>query len=136
MGIYYLIGGFGLFTGFLSGLLDIGSGIVMAPLLLYAPPLFGLEPLPMRIVAGLTITQSLLGCFSGGLSHRRRQFVSDRLSLYMGASIFLAATAGGVWSTYVSNEILLFAFAGLAFSASLLMLVPSRKTARILMLIS
>jgi len=117
MGIYILIGGLGLFTGFLSGLLGIGGGIVMAPLLLYIPPLFGFEPLPMRIVAGLTIAQGLLGCLSGALSHRRFRFVSDRLSLYMGTSIFLAALAGG-------NEILLVLFAGLALSASFLMLIP------------
>ena len=124
MEIYVLIGGLGLFTGFLSGLLGIGGGIVMAPLLLYAPPLFGFEPLPMRIVAGLTIVQGLLACLSGALSHRRFRFVSDRLSLYMGVSIFIAAIAGGVGSRYVSNEILLFLFAGLALSASFLMLIP------------
>ena len=124
MGIYILIGGLGLFTGFLSGLLGIGGGIVMAPLLLYIPPLFGFEPLPMRIVAGLTIAQGLLGCLSGALSHSRFRFVSNRLSLYMGASIFLAALAGGAGSRYVSNEILLFLFAGLALSASFLMLIP------------
>jgi len=39
-------------------------------------------------------------------------------------SIFIAAMAGGVGSSYVSNEILLFLFAGLAFSAAFLMLVP------------
>jgi len=124
MGIYVLIGGLGLFTGFLSGLLGIGGGIVMAPLLLYIPSLFGFEPLPMRIVAGLTIVQGLLGCLSGALSHRRFRFVSDRLSLYMGVSIFLAALAGGAGSSHVSNEILLFLFAGLALSASFLMLIP------------
>ncbi len=126
MGVYVLIGSLGLFTGFLSGLLGIGGGIVMAPLLLYVPPLFGFEPLPMRIVAGLTIVQGLLGCISGGLSHRRFRFVSDRLSLYMGASIFVAAMAGGAGSSYVSNEILLFLFAGLALSASFLMVIPVR----------
>lgn len=126
MGIYVLIGGLGLFTGFLSGLLGIGGGIVMAPLLLYIPPLFGFEPLPMRIVAGLTIVQGLLACLSGALSHRRFRFVSERLSLYMGTSIFLAALAGGAGSSYVSNEILLFLFAGLALSASFLMLIPVR----------
>jgi uncharacterized membrane protein YfcA len=124
MGVYVLIGGLGLFTGFLSGLLGIGGGIVMAPLLLYVPPLFGFEPLPMRIVAGLTIVQGLLGCISGALSHRRFRFVSDGLSLYMGVSIFVAAIAGGAGSSYVSNEILLFLFAGLALSASCLMLIP------------
>ena len=124
MEIYVLISGLGLFTGFLSGLLGIGGGIVMAPLLLYIPPLFGFEPLSMRIVAGLTIVQGLLGCLSGALSHRRFRFVSDRLSVYMGVSIFIAALAGGVGSGYVSNKILLFLFAGLALSASFLMLIP------------
>ncbi len=124
MGIYLLIGALGLGTGFLSGLLGIGGGIVMAPLLLYVPPLFGFEPLPMKIVAGLTIVQGLLACISGVLAHRQFRMVSDRLSLYMGISIFIAAMAGGAGSGYVSNEILLFLFAGLAFSAAFLMLVP------------
>lgn len=123
MGIYILIGGLGLSTGFLSGLLGIGGGIVMAPLLLYMPPLFGFEPLPMKIVAGLTIVQGLLGCSSGVLFHRRLRFVSDRLTLYMGTSIFLAAMAGGAGSGYVSNEILLFLFACLALGAAFLMLI-------------
>ena len=127
MGIYALIGGLGLVTGFLSGLLGIGGGIIMAPLLLYVPPLFGFEPLPMRIIAGLTIIQGLLGCISGALSHRRFRFVSGRLSLYMGTSIFIAAMGGGVGSKYVSNEILLFLFAGLALCASFLMLIPVNK---------
>ncbi len=124
MGIYVLIGGLGIVTGFLSGLLGIGGGIVMAPLLLYVPPLFDFEPIPMRIVAGLTIVQGLLACISGALSHRQFRMVSDRLSLYMGTSIFLAAIGGGVGSRHVSNEILLFLFAGLALSASFLMLIP------------
>jgi uncharacterized membrane protein YfcA len=42
----------------------------------------------------------------------------------MGISIFIAAMTGGAASGYVSNEILLFLFAGLAFSAAFLMLVP------------
>ena len=127
MAIYVLIGGLGLVTGFLSGLLGIGGGIVMAPLLLYVPPFFGLDPLPMKTVAGLTIVQGLLACISGALSHRRFRFVSDRLSLYMGTSIFVTAMAGGAGSRFVSNEILLFLFAGLALSASFLMLVPVKE---------
>jgi hypothetical protein len=124
MGIYVLIGGLGLLTGFLSGMLGIGGGIVMAPLLLYVPPLFGFEPLPMRTVAGLTIVQGLVACISGALSHRQFRMVSKRLSLYMGISIFIAAMVGGAGAGYVSNQILLFIFAGLAFSAAFLMLIP------------
>jgi hypothetical protein len=124
MGIYVLIGGLGLVTGFLSGMLGIGGGIVMAPLLLYVPPLFGFEPLPMRIVAGLTIVQGLVACVSGALSHRQFRMVSERLSMYMGISIFIAAMVGGAGAGYVSNQILLFIFAGLAFCAAFLMLIP------------
>ena len=62
MEILLLIGTLGIFCGFLSGVLGIGGGIIMAPLLLYVPPLFGFEPLPMRTVAGLTIMQGLVAC--------------------------------------------------------------------------
>lgn len=127
MEIHVLIAGLGLITGFLSGLLGIGGGIVMAPLLLYVPPLFGLEPLLMRTVAGLSIFQGLLACITGAISHGRFHFVSGRLSLYMGTSIFVAAMAGGVGSRFVSNEVLLFLFAGLALSAAFLMMVPFKE---------
>ena len=124
MGIYVLIGGIGLLSGFLSGMLGIGGGIVMAPLLLYVPPLFGFEPLPMRMVAGLTIVQGLVACICGALSHRQFRMVSERLSLYMGISIFIAAMTGGAGAGYVSNQILLVIFAGLALSGAFLILIP------------
>ncbi|MDH5525244.1 MAG: sulfite exporter TauE/SafE family protein [Desulfobulbaceae bacterium] len=127
MSIYLLIGGLGLVTGFFSGLLGIGGGIVMAPLLLYVPPFFGLEPLSMQTVAGLTIVQGVLGCLAGGLTHKKFQFVSDKLAFYMGVTIFMAAALGGVASSFVANEVLLFIFACLAFIAAFLMLVPVAK---------
>ena len=99
----------------------------MAPLLLYVLPLFGLEPLSMRCVAGLSIVQGLLSCVSGGLTHRKFSFVSDKLSAYMGGSIFIAALTGGAAARFVPNEILLFIFACLAFVAALLMFAPVKN---------
>ena len=116
-----------MFTGFISGLVGIGGGIIMALLLLYVPPLFGLEPFSMRVVAGLTIAQGLFSCLSGGLTHRKFTFVSDKLSVYMGVSIFIAALVGGAAARYVSNDILLFIFACLAFVAALLMFAPVKN---------
>jgi len=121
-----LLGLLGLVTGFLSGLLGIGGGIVMAPLLLYIPPLAGLTVLPMRTVAGLTIVQGLAACISGALTHRRFHFVSGRLTLWMGGTILAAALAGGVGAGFVANEVLLAVFAALAIIASVLAIIPNR----------
>lgn len=127
MSLLLLIGGLGLLAGFLSGLLGIGGGIVMAPLLLYVPPLLGYDPLVMRAVAGLTMVQGLAACIAGGIMHRRFKFVSGELSLYMGFSIFIASLAGGAAARFVPNHILLFIFACLAFSAAILMFVPPAR---------
>ena len=124
MEMLFLIAALGAATGFLSGLLGIGGGILMAPLLLYLPPLFGFEPLTMRVVAGLTIVQGLVACVSGALTHWKFQFVSDRLVLYMGSSIFIAALFGGMAARFVPNEVLLAVLGSLALVAAVLMLLP------------
>ncbi|MBI4564626.1 MAG: sulfite exporter TauE/SafE family protein, partial [Planctomycetes bacterium] len=43
----------------LSGFLGIGGGILMAPALLYLPPILGVGAFDMKQVTGLTITQTL-----------------------------------------------------------------------------
>ncbi len=127
MELYILIGALGIVSGFLSGLLGIGGGIVMAPLLLYIPPLLGLEALSMKVVAGLTIVQGLVACVSGGLTHKKFHFLSLKLTLWMGITIFITALAGGYLSGYVSNSILLSVFALLAFTAAFLIFIPTHK---------
>lgn len=127
MEMLVLVAALGAITGFLSGLLGIGGGIVMAPLLLYLPGLFHLEPLTMREVAGLTIVQGLLACIAGALTHWRFRFVSSQLVFHMGTSIFLAALIGGAAAKVVPNDVLLALFGALALTAAILMLLPSRQ---------
>ncbi len=107
MDLLILIGVLGIFTGFISGMLGIGGGIIMAPLLLYVPGWFGFSPLSMKVVAGLTIVQGLLACFSGALTHRKFHFVSSKLTLWMGITIFLTALIGGATAQHVPNNLLL-----------------------------
>lgn len=124
MSIYLLVGILGLLAGFISGLLGIGGGIIMAPLLLYLPPLLGFDPLTMRVVAGLTIIQGLVAGLSGAVTHHGFHAVSIRLAVVMGTAIFAAALAGGAAARWVSNDVLLSVFAGLALIAAILMLLP------------
>lgn len=120
-----------LFTGFavscLSGLLGIGGGIVLAPALLYLPPVFGFHALDMRQVAGLTITQGLFACLSGAWRHDRYRSVNRRLVISMGSAIAVAALTGSMVSRWVANEVLMVVFAGLAAVAALMMWLPKTE---------
>ncbi|CAK8718028.1 putative membrane transporter protein [Candidatus Electrothrix laxa] len=127
MELQLLTGCLGLFVGFLSGLLGIGGGILMAPLLLYIPGWIGLSPLPMRDITGLTIVQGLAACLSGALTHKKFHFVSNHLTAWMGVIIFFTALAGGAAAGYATNTLLLAVFALMALLAALLILIPPRQ---------
>ena len=54
-------------VGFLSGLLGIGGGIVMFPLLLYVPPLLGLGGIDVKSITGLTMAQGFFAALTAML---------------------------------------------------------------------
>ena len=118
----------GLFGGFLSGLLGIGGGIIMVPLLLYAPPLLGVGALGMKTVAGITSVQSFFGAVSGAFGHKRYNRINTSLALYMGGSMAAASLAGSFLSVYISANLMLTVFAGMAIVAAAMMFVPKPES--------
>src|SRR2546427_12392769 len=84
----------GLVASFLSGLLGIGGGLVLTPLLLYLPPLAGGAAIPERIVTGLTLVPAISGSVLGTLRHRAYGTVSSPLVPRMGPPGARAPPAG------------------------------------------
>lgn len=113
----------GALCSFLSGLLGIGGGIVMAPMLLFGPALFHVAPWEVKAVAGLTITQDLVGALAGLLA-RRESALPSNLASAMGIAAFCGAALGAVFSSQVAGQILMSVLAALATGAALVVWLP------------
>lgn len=114
----------GLISSFLSGLLGIGGGIVLTPLLLYAPQLFGAQSLPVKIVTGLTVVQAISGSVLGAQRHRAYGNVSLRLVFLMGPPAAIASLITAFLSRDVSDQVLLGIFAAFSFLGAVLLVLP------------
>lgn len=91
-----MLAGAGLTVAFLSGLVGIGGGALMVPLLLYMPALIGMAPFPEGSVAALGAIQIAASGLSGALAHRMSGNLDPRLWLRLVAGGAVGA-AGGVW---------------------------------------
>jgi uncharacterized membrane protein YfcA len=114
----------GLVASFLSGLLGIGGGLVLTPLLLYLPPVVGGAAIPIKIVTGLTIAQAISGSLLGTLRHRAYGNVSARLVWLMGPPSAVASLIGAFVSRDTPDNVILLVFAILAFAGGVMLLLP------------
>ena len=114
----------GLVASFLSGLLGIGGGLVLTPLLLYLPPLLGGAAIPVKIVTGLTIVQAISGSVLGTIRHRAYGNVSPRLVWLMGPPSALSSLVGAFVSRDTPDNVILLIFAILAFAGAVMLLLP------------
>ncbi|MEW6117257.1 MAG: sulfite exporter TauE/SafE family protein [Nitrospirota bacterium] len=111
-------------VGFLSGLLGIGGGILMFPLLLYVPPLLGFDPIGVKSITGLTMVQGFFAAFTAMLYYQKHSLVNKSLVLTFGLSLFLSSLTGSFLSKLVPDRVLLFIFGMLALAAAVMMLMP------------
>jgi len=110
--------------GFFSGLLGIGGGIIMFPILFYIPSLLGFEAIGVKNITGLTMVQGFFASLSAILFYKKENLVNKSLALTLGLSLFLSSLIGSFISKGVSDRYLLFIFGILSFVASILMFIP------------
>ncbi|MBI3464636.1 MAG: sulfite exporter TauE/SafE family protein, partial [Planctomycetes bacterium] len=126
--LFVFVVALGVVGGFLAGTLGLGGGIVLAPLLLLVPPLFGHAALDMPTVAGLTMIQSLCATSAAALAHHRQGTVCWELVRWMGGAIGLSSLMGALLAPRVPSQeqVLRGLFAVLAVLAASLMWIQPR----------
>ena len=127
--LYATLFSLGLLGGLLSGLVGIGGGIIMFPLLLYLPPALGFAALSVKAAASITSVQSFFGAISGVVAHHRHRRVYFPLAIDFGGAMAVTSLIGPVVSSTISEQWILILFALLAVIASLLMLLQRPEVA-------
>ncbi len=122
--LFLFLAAVGASVGFLSGLLGIGGGIIMFPLLLYVPPLLGLPGIGVKSITGLTMAQGFFSAVTALLHYNKNSLVNKPLVLTLGLSLFLSSLLGALYSKNVADSPLLMVFGALALIAAIMMLIP------------
>ena len=103
---------------------------MLFPLLLYVPPLLGLESLNVRTVAALVISQVFFASLIGGTAHWRSGRVHGRLTLVAALTAASGSLVGGVASKWVSEWFLLLLFGVVTLLAAAIMFLPGPSLER------
>ncbi|MBN1948748.1 MAG: sulfite exporter TauE/SafE family protein [Candidatus Cloacimonetes bacterium] len=99
-----------LLGGFLSGLLGIGGAVILIPLMLTLPQLFGIGALSMKSVAGLSMVQVLFASISGMAVHRKNRMVHFQSQYTIGIPMGLFSLSGAYLSKFMSNYLIMIIF--------------------------
>src|SRR3989304_3419787 len=121
------LGGIG---GLAAGFLGLGGGVLLFPLLLYVPPLLGLESLDVRTVAALVISQVFFATVIGATAHWRSGRVHARLTLVAALPAASGSLVGGIASQWVSEWFLLLLFGVVTLLAAGMMFLPAPSADR------
>ena len=118
----------GFFAAFMSGLVGVGGAVLLIPLLLYLPPLFGFDAIPIKTVTGITIVQVTGAALSAGLAHLDDGRVDRPLFVVVGLSMAVCAFLGALLSAVVPGLVLEATFATMALVAAAVMLLLRNRT--------
>lgn len=119
-----LAAGAGVVGGVIAGLLGVGGGIVIVPILYFALTLTGMDPArTMQVAVGTSLATIVFTSLSSGRAHYRRGAVDLALvrtwAPWILVGVVVGALAGGQLSGWVSVTV----FAAVAFAVALDMLL-------------
>lgn len=118
----------GLVGGIMAGLMGIGGGIVIVPVLEFTLGFVGVDPaIRMHVAVATSLATIIPTSISSSRAHHKRGAVDFSLVRKWGPAIFLGA-AGGVWiAAQVETAVLTAVFAVVALLVATRMVLPMEK---------
>lgn len=116
--------GVGAVAGLLAGLLGVGGGIVIVPILFHVLTAFGIDDaVRMHLAVGTSLATIIPTSVVSGLAHHRRGAVDLALLRAWGGWIFVGVIAGTLLAGHVRGAVLTAVFAAVAVLVSIRMAV-------------
>jgi len=115
----------GVVGGTLAGLLGVGGGIVIVPILDFALGAVGVNPaIRMQIAVATSLATIIPTSISSSMAHLKRHSVDVSLARTWAPWIFIGALAGAWVASRVHSNVLSAIFASVAFLVALKLILP------------
>jgi len=115
----------GIVAGILAGLLGVGGGIVIVPVLDTALGLYGVDSeIRMHIAVATSLACIILTSISSSRAHHAKGSVDFSLVKVWGPAVFVGSLIGSFAATYVDSQVLSGIFGIVALIVALKMLLP------------
>lgn len=120
---------FGIIAGLLAGLLGIGGGLVIVPILVY---MFNLQGFPaehiMHIALGTSLASIIFTSFSSAMSHHKHGAVKWDIVKKVTVGIIVGTWVGSFFAAKIPTYILQLIFSFFIFYVASKMILSSKKT--------
>ena len=115
----------GAITGILAGLLGIGGGIILVPVLFLIYDFMNVPPnIIMHAAVGTSLATIIPTSISSALAHHRRDSIDLGILRRWSPFIILGAGSGGILSHYIESATLTLIFGCLAIAVAVNMMMP------------
>ena len=120
----------GIVGGILAGLLGVGGGIVIVPVLEFALGLVGVDPnIRMHIAVATSLATIILTSLSSSRAHYKKKAIDLLLAKKWGVPIFLGSALGTWIASQLDSGVLSAIFGIIALIVAIKMMLPARKYA-------
>ncbi len=120
--IVLLITGMGI--GFASGLLGVGGGFIMVPILYWLMTSIGIDPtIAIRVSLGTSLAVILPTALSGAYGHYRKKAVLIKPAIYLASTGVIGGILGGIIATSIPGDLLKSIFGFAVIIVALIMLL-------------